>query len=73
LDGEFHDQFSKNKKDQRQNIAMVLQFIPTAGKSLSVLTTVDPKKAGQLLPIGVLKVYVIYLQKSIMLSAHFKK
>ena len=31
----------------------------TAGKFLSVMTTVHPEKVGWLLPIGVLKVYNI--------------
>ena len=44
---------------------MVLHFIQTAGNFISVLTTVHPERAGQLLPIGVLIVYRIWQGKSI--------
>jgi len=48
-----------NKKRPKPCMRWSCDLVQTAGKFLSVLTTVHPEKAGWLLPIGVLIVYRI--------------
>ena len=55
-----------NKKRPKPCMRWSCDLVQTAGKFLSVLTTVHPEKAGWLLPIGVHIVYRINIYVSMI-------